>query len=77
MNVKIKPLTYYAQFFWLGFCTVLFVASYHWIVEISRMQRSFFPGGLVNFFFVLSGYFNFSHIILVEKERNQKWNTKT
>ncbi len=56
MNVKVKPLTYNPQFDGLRFCAVLFVASYHWIPAISEMQRSFFLGGMVNFFFVLSGY---------------------
>ena len=56
MNKQVKPLTYNPQFDGLRFCAVLFVVSYHWIPEISEMQRSFFLGGLVNFFFVLSGY---------------------
>ena len=56
MNKPFKPLIYNPQFDGLRFCAVLFVVSYHWIPAISQMQRSFFFGGMVNFFFVLSGY---------------------
>lgn len=76
MDKQVKPLTYNPQFDGLRFCAVLFVASYHWIPAISEMQRSFFLGGMVNFFFVLSGYL-ITRILFSAKTKGIQFQTPT
>lgn len=76
MNTHIKPLTYNPQFDGLRFCAVLFVASYHWIPGIAQMEHSFFFGGMVNFFFVLSGYL-ITRILFSAKMKGIQYHTPT
>lgn len=61
-------LKYNPQLDGLRFCAVLFVASYHWIPEIQAVKESFFFGGFVNFFFVLSSYL-ITRVLFSAKEK--------
>ena len=76
MFTQVKPLTYNPQFDGLRFCAVLLVASYHWIPGISQIERSFFFGGMVNFFFVLSGYL-ITRILFTAKMKGIQHQTPT
>jgi peptidoglycan/LPS O-acetylase OafA/YrhL len=66
-----KTLKYNPQLDGLRFCAVLLVVSYHWIPIIADASHGFFLGGLVNFFFVLSGYL-ITSILFSAKEKGSK-----
>lgn len=51
-----QVIPYNLQLDGLRFFAVLFVVCYHWLPSISEIKLSYFFGGLVNFFFVLSSY---------------------
>jgi peptidoglycan/LPS O-acetylase OafA/YrhL len=68
-----KLIKYNPQLDGLRFCAVLFVVSYHWIPFISKLQTSFFFGGFVNFFFVLSSYL-ITRILFSAREKSYKNN---
>lgn len=70
---KAKPLKYNPQLDGLRFCAILFVVSYHWVPGISETAHGFFLGGLINFFFVLSGYL-ITRILFSAKEKGIQYN---
>jgi len=51
-----QVLSYNPQLDGLRFFAVLFVVTYHWLPSITHLEVSYFLGGLINFFFVLSSY---------------------
>ncbi|MEO5889389.1 MAG: acyltransferase [Ferruginibacter sp.] len=63
-------LRYNPQIDGLRFCAVLFIVSYHWLTSVSSIQQSYFFGGMVNFFFVLSSYL-ITRILFSAREKSR------
>lgn len=68
-----SPLRYNPQLDGLRFIAVFGVVIYHWIPAIREMEISFFFGGLVNFFFVLSSFL-ITRILLSAREKGIREN---
>lgn len=68
-QVSTQVIKYNPQLDGLRFFAVLAVVTYHWMPYVSELKISYFFGGFINFFFVLSSYL-ITKILFFAKEKS-------